>query len=119
MQSDDVSTRRQAVQNLRHATNISQANHALIAQYHRETNVSVLRTIVLALGKFGHFESLPTILQALEHNNIWIRRASVQAIADGYYEQAIPELVNLLDDPELQILAQESLKRLKVDPNFF
>jgi len=47
-----------------------------------------------------------------------VRKAAVQALGTAGIEDAVPLLVDLLDDTKLQSLAREALIVLNIDPDF-
>ena len=62
---------------------------------------------------------LAILIPLLEHPELWVRKAAVQAIGMANCQDAVPVLVNLLEDENLNALAREALVTLKVDPDFF
>lgn len=84
-----------------------------------DESVAVVRTAILALGTIGGCEVVEAIIKELENNNLWIRKAVVQALGEAKCQDVAPILINLLGDEELNVLAREALIRLKVDPDFF
>ena len=55
----------------------------------------------------------------LAHQDLWVRKAVVQAIGLTKCYDAVPILVQLLGDESLDALIREALIALKVDPDFF
>src|SRR5688572_10954150 len=84
-----------------------------------DEHIIVARTAALSLGKIGGCEVLQPLATLLEHSNLWLRKAAVQALGLAKCGDAAPILVNALADKDLHILAREALIALKVNPDFF
>src|SRR5688500_15210348 len=85
----------------------------------QDEHIIVARTAALALGKIGGCEVVIPLAVLLEHDNLWLRKAAVQALGLAKCGDAAPLLVNVLADKDLHILAREALIALKVNPDFF
>jgi HEAT repeat protein len=85
----------------------------------QDEHIIVARTAALALGKIGSCEVVAPLAILLEHDNLWLRKAAVQALGLAKCGDAAPILVNVLADKDLHILAREALITLKVNPDFF
>ena len=85
----------------------------------QDAHILVARTAILALGKIGGCIVVEPLAPLLEHDNLWLKKAAVQALGMARCEGAAPLLVNMLADKELFMLAREALITLKVNPDFF
>jgi HEAT repeat protein len=85
----------------------------------QDEHIIVARTAALALGKIGGCEVVAPLVILLEHDNLWLRKAAVQALGLAKCGDAAPILVNVLADKDLHVLAREALIALKVNPDFF
>lgn len=118
LQHQDLKIRISAVKALTHFGD-SEAVLALKNTILTDESIAVRRTAILALGSIGGCEIITIVEALLEHPDIWIRKALVQAIGMSNCQSATPLLVNLLGDRDLDALAREALVALKVDPDFF
>lgn len=74
----------------------------------RHTNVNVVQSAVVALGRLGDASVVEDVVPLLD-NDLWVRAAVIKALGDLRAKQAVPTLARLLDDAMAGPIAAEAL----------
>ncbi len=74
----------------------------------RHTNVNVVQSEVVSLGRLGDASVVEDVLPLLD-NDLWVRAAVIKALGDLRAKKAVPTLARLLDDAMAGPIAAEAL----------
>ncbi len=74
----------------------------------RHTNVNVVQSAVVALGRLGDASVVEDVVPLLDHD-LWVRAAVIKALGDLRAKKAVPTLARLLDDAMAGPIAAEAL----------
>ncbi len=74
----------------------------------RHTNVNVVQSAVVALGRLGDASVVEDVLPLLD-SDLWVRAAVIKALGDLRAKKAVPTLAGLLDDAMAGPIAAEAL----------
>lgn len=114
---EDSKLRMQAIRAL---GNTDDSRHLeLLGMMLEDDSVAVIRTTAFAIGAIGGCEAWHYLQPLLKHESVWVRKATIEAIGRAHCADAVPILVNLLGNNDLDALVREALIKLKVDPDFF
>jgi HEAT repeat protein len=93
----------------------NQQAEAVLAVLPSVTDIQKRCSLLSVLGKIGDSSALPSLLQALDNDNIEIRGAAIRALAEWPTAEPLPDLMNIAENSEHkvnQILALRGCVRL-------